>query len=96
VQCRRIGEILDSMVQRAWAPYNGKNQMNTAVHFKSLYSNLKIKQPLIYTWLKDEDKRQEEWAWEKATGEWNTKRIWQTQHPKIMEGVCGLDGDSRG
>ncbi|KAH9465204.1 hypothetical protein MJO29_006948 [Puccinia striiformis f. sp. tritici] len=41
-------EVLD------WHHQNGKNQSKTAAHFDKIYPNLKIKQPLISKWLKDE------------------------------------------
>ena len=41
-------EIMD------WYHANGKNQMATAAHFSKKYSNLKLKQPLVLGWLKNE------------------------------------------
>ncbi|KAF8219759.1 hypothetical protein L208DRAFT_1153510, partial [Tricholoma matsutake] len=48
-------EILD------WYHKNGKNQSKTAKHFDSIYPNLKMKQPLVSAWVKDEPKWREEW-----------------------------------
>ncbi|KAF8221434.1 hypothetical protein L208DRAFT_1095729, partial [Tricholoma matsutake] len=49
-------EILD------WYHDNGKNQSKTAKHFDSIYPNLKMKQPLVSAWVKDEAKWREEWV----------------------------------
>ena len=46
-------EILD------WYHKNGKNQTKTAKHFDPIYPNLKIKQPLISVWVKNEAMLQE-------------------------------------
>ena len=43
-------EILD------WYHDNGKDQSKTAKHFDSIYPNLKMKQPLVSAWVKDEAK----------------------------------------
>jgi hypothetical protein len=39
-----------------WHNDNGKNQSNTARHWAQLYPHLGIKQPLISSWVKDEEK----------------------------------------
>ena len=68
-----------------WYHANGKNQSKTAKHFDSIYPNLKIKQPLVSTWVKDEAKWQEEW--EDASGGTccAAKCVCQTQHSKITK-----------
>jgi hypothetical protein len=43
-------EILD------WYHKNGKNQLRTAKYFDLIYLNLKMKQPLVSAWVKDEPK----------------------------------------
>jgi hypothetical protein len=43
-------EILD------WFHANGENQSKTARHFDPIYPNLKLKQPIISEWAKDEQK----------------------------------------
>jgi hypothetical protein len=43
-------EILD------WHHKHGKKQIATAQHFAPIYPNLKLKQPLISSWLKEEVK----------------------------------------
>ncbi|PBK95104.1 hypothetical protein ARMGADRAFT_904611, partial [Armillaria gallica] len=45
-----------------WYHQNGKNQSKTAKHFAAIYPNLKIKQPLVSAWIKDEQKWREEYA----------------------------------
>jgi hypothetical protein len=70
-------EILD------WYHDNGKNQLKTVKHFDSIYPNLKIKQPLVSAWVKDEAKLQEEWA--HRNDGYKAKWAHQTQHPEVME-----------
>lgn len=71
-------EILD------WYHANGKNQSKTAKHFDLIYPNLKIKQPLVSAWVKEEAKWREEWAC--TSGRTHVaKRICQTQHPEVTE-----------
>jgi hypothetical protein len=48
-------EILD------WHHKNGRNQSETACHFDLIYPNLKIKQPLVSSWIKEEAKWCELW-----------------------------------
>jgi hypothetical protein len=66
-----------------WYHQNGKNQSKTAKHFDPIYPNLRIKQPLISSWLKDEAKWWEEW--ENNTGSHAAKCLCQTQHPKVTK-----------
>ena len=72
-------EILD------WYHAHGKNQSQTAKHFDSKYPNLKIKQPLVSAWVKDEAKWREESA--HGNGAYTAKRARQTQHPEVTEMV---------
>jgi transposase len=67
-----------------WYHANGENQSKTAKHFNLIYPNLKIKQPLVSAWVKEEAKWREEWARADA-GMHATKRICQTQHPDVAE-----------
>jgi hypothetical protein len=71
-------EILD------WHHANGKNQSKTAKHFDPIYPNLKIKQPLVSAWVKEEAKWREEWA-STVGGTHTAKRARQTQHPDVAE-----------
>ena len=72
-------EILD------WYHANGKNQSKTAKHFNTIYPNLKIKQPLVSAWVKEEAKWQEEWEHTDAEVTCMGKRACQTQHPEVTE-----------
>ena len=67
-----------------WYHANGKNQSKTAKHFDQLYPNLKIKQPLVSAWVKDEAKWRDEWA-HTSVQTHSAKRICQTQHPEVSE-----------
>jgi hypothetical protein len=67
-----------------WYHANGQNQTKTAKHFDAIYPNLKIKQPLISAWVKDEKKWQAEWE-ASGRGKRTTKRPCQTQHPDVDE-----------
>ncbi|KAF8221229.1 hypothetical protein L208DRAFT_1155689, partial [Tricholoma matsutake] len=44
-----------------WHHKNGQNQSEMAHHFDSIYPNLKIKQPLVSSWIKEETKWHEHW-----------------------------------
>ncbi|KAL1738603.1 hypothetical protein HDZ31DRAFT_50729, partial [Schizophyllum fasciatum] len=68
-------EVLD------WHHKNGKSQKKTAEHFDKQWPNLKLKQPLVSKWLKDETK----WRtrYEESQGfDHTAKRLRQTQHPE--------------
>ena len=65
-----------------WYRDNGKNQSKTAKHFNKKYPNLRIKQPLVSAWVKQEAKWQGEWSRNEAQA---AKRARQTQHPDITE-----------
>ncbi|KAF8991657.1 hypothetical protein BDQ17DRAFT_1432923 [Cyathus striatus] len=61
-------EVLD------WYHMNGGHQKDTAQHFNKIYPNLKIKQPLISWWLKDEEKWHEQWEQAHHASEQTAKR----------------------
>ena len=63
-----------------WHNKNGRNHSKTTCHFNPIYPNLKLKQPIISDWAKNEKKWQGRWK-----GEQGAKCMWQTQHPEIME-----------
>jgi hypothetical protein len=48
-------EILD------WYHANGRTQVKTAKHFDAIYPNLKITQPLVLVWVKEEKNWREQW-----------------------------------
>jgi len=60
-------EILD------WYHKNGRNQTATAQHFSPLYPNLKLKQPLISSWIKEEPKFRKQWENGNHQSDWKTK-----------------------
>lgn len=72
-------EILD------WHNENGKNQSVTARHFAPCYPNLKIKQLLISSWVKDEAKWRAQWENASHENSQSAKRIRQTEHPHVSE-----------
>jgi len=72
-------EILD------WHHKNGKNQSATAWHFAPKYPNLKLKQPLVSQWIKDEVKIREQWEQVSHECDRTAKRIQQTEHPEVTE-----------
>lgn len=57
----------------------------TAKYFDPIYPNLRIKQPLVSAWVKDEAKWREEWERATSARTHATKRICQTQHPDVSE-----------
>lgn len=69
-------EILD------WHHANGGNQTKTAKHFAPQYPNLRLKQPKIADWVKNESRFRREHA-ESVTKK--SKRTRQTQHPEVTE-----------
>ena len=71
-------EILD------WYHANGRNQSKTAKHFDLIYPNLRLKQPRISAWVKQEAAWRAEHEWSTALGR-AAKRICQTQHSKVTE-----------
>ena len=75
-------EILD------WHHANGTNQTQTAQHFDQIYPNLKLKQPTISSWVKNEEKWRLQWMSAQMDGKAQTqkvKRTKQTEHPKVNE-----------
>ena len=71
-------EILD------WHNANGRIQTKTANHFHAIYPNLKIKQPLISAWVKDEARWRAEYESNRDSGH-SAKRVRQTLHPEVTE-----------
>jgi hypothetical protein len=72
-------EILD------WHHKHGKKQTATAQHFAPIYPNLKLKQPLILSWLKEEVKWHKQWKEKVHQNDQKTKRARQTEHPEVSE-----------
>ena len=72
-------EILD------WFHENGRNQSATAKHFNEKYPSLRIKQPLVSKWVKNEEYWRKQW--EDCSGESTrqAKRVRQTIHPEVTE-----------
>ena len=71
-------EILD------WFHANGKNQRKTAMHFNDIYPSLKLTQPLISAWLKNESKWRMQY--ETSTSLFHSaKKFCQTQYPKVSK-----------
>jgi hypothetical protein len=67
-----------------WFHANGKNQRKTVKHFSTIYPNIKLTQPRVSDWLKDEERWRVEFS--KYSGSASTmKRAWQTEHPEITE-----------
>jgi hypothetical protein len=89
-----------------WYHVNGKNQTSTARHFAPIYPNLKIKQPLVSSWVKKEEYWREQWEKVQHASGQTTKRARQTEHPDIshshrrspaseMDTLCKSGWDSR-
>ncbi|KAF9220992.1 hypothetical protein BS17DRAFT_712915 [Gyrodon lividus] len=78
----------DTLKQRIkildWHDANGRIQMKTTNHFHAIYPNLKIKQPLISAWVKNEARWHAEYESTRGSGH-SAKRIRQTQHPEVTE-----------
>ena len=67
-----------------WFHANRKNQSKTAKYFNTIYPNLKLTQPRVSDWLKEEAQWRAEFT--KYSGSASTiKRVWQTEHPEITE-----------
>ncbi|KAA1082719.1 Tigger transposable element derived 5 [Puccinia graminis f. sp. tritici] len=62
-----------------WYHSNGRNQTKTAKHFQTIYPELRIKQPLISAWLKNEESIR---AKKNYVNE-NVKRMRMIQYPKV-------------
>jgi Tc5 transposase DNA-binding domain len=72
-------EILD------WHHKNGRNQSKTAQHFDPIYPNLKVKQPLVSSWIKEEAKWRDLWEQTNHQSDRTAKRARQTEHPEVTE-----------
>jgi len=68
-----------------WYHKNGRNQSATARHFTPIYPNLKLKQPLVSTWVKEEAKLREQWEQAGHECSHTSKRVRQTEHPEVTE-----------
>lgn len=64
-----------------WYHKNGKNQSATACHFDPIYPNLRVSQPLISAWLKEEDKHRA--AFEGSVNANGAKCACQTEYPRV-------------
>ena len=63
-----------------------KSQVKTAAYFDKIYPNLRLKQPIISDWIRNEVKWQKEWADQQSSGKaGNLKHTKQTEHPQINE-----------
>jgi Tc5 transposase DNA-binding domain len=63
-----------------------KNQTKTAVHWNQIYPNLRLKQPIISAWLKEEEKWRVKWGEVESKGRaGSSKRLKQTKHPEVNE-----------
>ncbi|KIK76973.1 hypothetical protein PAXRUDRAFT_168237 [Paxillus rubicundulus Ve08.2h10] len=71
-------EILD------WHNANGRVQKKTASHFHAIYPSLKIKQPLVSAWVKNEARWRAEYESSGASAR-SAKKVCQTQHPEVAE-----------
>lgn len=69
-------EILD------WHHKNGQNQSNTAKHFDKVYPNLKIKQPLVSDWIRNEAAWRERFGAAGIQGQ-KSKRYGHAKFPKV-------------
>jgi Tc5 transposase DNA-binding domain len=65
-----------------WYHANGRKQGTTAKHWAPVYPNLRLKQPKISEWVRDEAKIRSEFAQCTSKG---AKRMRQTQHPQVTE-----------
>lgn len=63
-----------------------KNQTKTAAHWDKIYPNLQLKQPIISSWLSDEEKWRAQFANAESKGQaGREKRAKQTEHPDVNE-----------
>ena len=67
-----------------WHHKNRKKQRLTAEHFDKIYPRLRLKQPLISSWVRDEAKWQAAYAAEDGVAQ-SAKRARKTQHPMVTE-----------
>ncbi len=71
-----------------WYHVNGKNQSKTARHFKKIYPDINIKQPLVSSWVKGEAKWRQDWA--ASVGKpcaQDARHVLQTEHPEDRAGI---------
>jgi predicted transcriptional regulator len=71
-------EILD------WFYANGKNQTKTATHFNMIYLNIKLTQPRVSEWIKQEGRWREECE-KHYNSAAQMKRARQTEHPEVTK-----------
>lgn len=71
-------EVLD------WHHANGRNQSKTAKQFENKFPGLKIKQPLVSAWLREEAMWRERYEAEGGMVA-ASKRVKQTEHPEVTE-----------
>jgi hypothetical protein len=63
-----------------------KNQTKTAEHWDEVYPSLRLKQPVISAWLKDEEKWRSQWVEAESKGQASRlKRAKQTENPEVNE-----------
>ena len=63
-----------------------KSQTKTAAHLGLIYPNLRLKQPIILTWLKDEHKWRAQWVEAESLGQvGHMKRAKQAEHPEVND-----------
>jgi Fe-S cluster assembly scaffold protein SufB len=72
-------EVLD------WHKKHGKKQTLTAEHFAPEYPNIRIRQPLISSWVKEEAKWREQREQTNHQNDRTAKRARQTEHPQVSE-----------
>jgi hypothetical protein len=65
-----------------WYHENGKNQTKTAKHFDPIYPNLRLKQPLISSWVNNEQDWRAQYASHDGAAQ-KIKQQCQTQHPEV-------------
>lgn len=63
-----------------------KSQSKTAQYWDKIYPNLRLKQPIISAWLRDEPKWRTQWAnAEHSVASAQAKRVKQTEHPEVTK-----------
>ena len=67
-----------------WYEKNGENQTATAKHFASIYPDLRIKQPLVSSWVKEKEKIRKEYE-NSSVHKYKRKRTLQTEHPLVTQ-----------
>ncbi|KAJ3984328.1 hypothetical protein F5890DRAFT_1592654, partial [Lentinula detonsa] len=78
--CKEVAKNWQRIEVLDWFHAHGENQSETARHFKPIYPNLRIKQPLVSNW----KKWRERFATEGGALV-NAKQLRQTQHPEVTE-----------